>query len=717
MQAAAPQSDHLSCAAPISDDAPPISAPRVVHSLAPGAGGSEGPVLPPVVVAAKVVPAAGGPTTAMAPSIGAVPRQRASRFHNAFDKWCSDNHIVLPKAAKSNECTHYTMDGFKLNIPWRVHDEFLIMYARAVFVDRHDLFFIEKKENLELEDPGNDSVYKFHCDWDFVQLDAVTSEFAVDMLSAFLKVIKAFYPSKSSLTATLMQAPPKPCLGSDGSTPCVKTGVHVVVDNLFVRRAEALTLRAACVTEYRARYGERAAPGNSIEAMFDHCIYMANGLRMAGSKKMVKCSACTRNREPCFVCKGPRRMVMEDRAYIPTHVVTVSSVNGASPEVVVQPIDMALISASASGAAEGGAAGGVGGGVDLSAIARMCSIRTPLRECDVMVRPPGAPVPALTNPLPGSMQKPGAKYDMRYSGAVFKSDSMGLSRYPHDVEPKTEAFCEILAFVRKVSLVYSAIELVSVKSNSDRTRYVCRTRGWGSSYCMNVGRDHTSNTIYFQLDYKKGLSQRCFSNKDCPPGCIKTCRTYESPAVPIPEMLRAALFPAIEPAVKALMPRPRAPASTSGGARAAAAAPRPYAIGSPSSSLGDAPTSSSVDGGGGGAGASAGVSGGAAGLAASGSSGSGAVTASASGSLARKLDSMSMMELVKAQREADGKAGIKSKRMREEITGTPATALKTAMPNVKRAKQAAGGSSLAGATPPSTSAAAPSAPPFIALDT
>lgn len=516
----------------------------------------------------------------------------------AFSLWCDSQKIVLPKAAKSQECTHYTMDGFKMSIPWNLYDDFLHEYGKAVLKDGCDLFMIEKKENLALPNPAADSVYKMHFDFDFVQPDAVSADFVNGMTVAFLQAIKSFYPDKPLLKGVLLQAPSKSCKGADRATECTKTGFHLIVDDLFVKRAEALTLRAACVATYRQKYGERVTPLNSVEDMIDSCVYMENGLRMAGSKKMVKCTACTKSKEPCFVCKGPRRMVVEDRAYMPTHMITDAG--------EVTSIDM-------SG--------------DCDRLMKLCSIRSARTECDVMVRPPGAPVPALAQPQPKSTQKIGDKRDMQYQGAVFKSDAVGLNKYPHEIEASTEVFKEIQSYVRKFHRVYANIELVSIKSNQERTRYVCRTRGWGSSYCLNVGRDHTNNTIYFQLDAKKGLSQRCFSNKDCPPGCAKRCRMYESASVPVPEMLRIALFPLVEDKSAS---GSRASSISDSTERAAAIQVAKLMAAAPAA----APPKSPKD--------------------------LGQMTI-------KQLDSMSMLELAKAQQAYDSKASIKAKRMREEV--------------------------------------------------
>ena len=535
----------------------------------------------------------------------------------AFSVWCDSQKIVLPKAAKSQECTHYTMDGFKMSIPWNLYDDFLHEYGKAVLKDGCDLFMIEKKENLGLPNPALDSVYKMHFDFDFVQPEAVSADFVYAMTVAFLQTIKSFYPDKPSLQGVLLQAPPKNCKGADRVTACIKTGFHLIVDNLFVKRAEALTLRAACVAKYRQQYGERSTPSNSVEDMIDSCVYLENGLRMAGSKKMVKCTACTKSKEPCFVCKGPRRMVVEDRAYMPTHMISDAG------EVV--SMDMS----------------------DFDSVMRLCSIRSARTECDAMVRPPGAPVPALAQPLSKSTQKVGEKRDMRYEGAVFKSDGAGMNKYPHDIDAGTEVFREIQSYVRKFHRVFANIELVSIKSNQERTRYVCRTRGWGSSYCLNVGRDHTNNTIYFQLDAKKGLSQRCFSNKDCPPGCAKRCRMYESASVAVPEMLRIALFPKTEDKSASGSRASSISDSTERAAAVhvaklmapAAAAPIPKSL---------APPKSPQD--------------------------LGKMTS-------KQVDSMSMLELAKAQHTYDSKVVIKAKRMREEVVAGG-----VAMADAKRTK-------------------------------
>jgi hypothetical protein len=547
----------------------------------------------------------------------------------SFSLWCDSNQLVLPRTAKSQECTHYTMDGFKMNIPWAMYDSFLQKYSEAVFKDNHDLFFIEKKENLDLPNPSVDSVYKMHFDVDFVQPEAVTLDFVCDMTATFLNTIKTFYPDKPTLLGILCQAPPKHCKGADQATPCIKTGFHLIVDNLFVKRVEALTLREACVAAYIQKYGERSMPSNSIQDAIDSCVYNGNGLRMPGSKKMVKCTACTKSKDPCFVCKGPRRMVKEDRAYMPTHTISDS---GAVEPVVINE--------------------------DYASIMKLCSIRSPLTECDVMVRPPGAPVSALAQPQPKSIQKVGDKRNLRYEGGVFKSDVVGLNKYPHGIESSTEVFQEIQAYVRKFNRVYANIEICSIRSNEERTRYVCRTRGWGSSYCLNVARDHTNNTIYFELDSKKGLSQRCFSNKDCPTGCTKKCRSFASTSVPLPEMLRAALFPKSPKLASASMSSGSRASSVSdmteraaaihvakmiasSSAAAAAAAEPPLSV-QALDSLNAAPDLSKMS--------------------------------------IKQVDSMSMLDLAKAQKAYDSMAELKAKRMRDEMTS------KVAMPSAKRNK-------------------------------
>ena len=63
-----------------------------------------------------------------------------------------------------------------------------------------------------------------------------------------------------------------------------------------------------------------------------------------------------------------------------------------------------------------------------------------------------------------------------------------------------------------------------------------------NNFCMNVGRNHTSSGIYFQIK-PTGVCQRCFCKKNVTDGRSNgVCGNYSSPEVPLTQILHKSLF-------------------------------------------------------------------------------------------------------------------------------------------------------------------------------
>eukprot|EP00899_Mesostigma_viride_P009535 jgi/Mesvir1/18583/Mv17092-RA.1 len=92
------------------------------------------------------------------------------------------------------------------------------------------------------------------------------------------------------------------------------------------------------------------------------------------------------------------------------------------------------------------------------------------------------------------------------------------------------------------SPIYKAVEkAVRVLAPTAVTKVYQRGQGVNAVYtartkfrhCLNVGREHASNNVWFSLSYH-GVYQRCFDD-----GCVG----YQSDTVPIPEPMHSVLFP------------------------------------------------------------------------------------------------------------------------------------------------------------------------------
>ena len=86
----------------------------------------------------------------------------------------------------------------------------------------------------------------------------------------------------------------------------------------------------------------------------------------------------------------------------------------------------------------------------------------------------------------------------------------------------------------------------TVPSSPDVTvsnRYLVNVAGIGSTYCMNKGAQHTSNSVYFIIT-NSHCYQKCFSLKPEVRAGGTTCAQYKSVGINVPSYVSSVLFPA-----------------------------------------------------------------------------------------------------------------------------------------------------------------------------
>lgn len=96
---------------------------------------------------------------------------------------------------------------------------------------------------------------------------------------------------------------------------------------------------------------------------------------------------------------------------------------------------------------------------------------------------------------------------------------------------------------------YGQIDVVGVYHNlcaqKKPTAYMVQVRGIGASFCFNKNGDHNSNGIYFKIDSKNGIAQRCFCTCADTHGRVtgKPCKDFQGKSYPLPKKLKQILFP------------------------------------------------------------------------------------------------------------------------------------------------------------------------------
>ena len=73
------------------------------------------------------------------------------------------------------------------------------------------------------------------------------------------------------------------------------------------------------------------------------------------------------------------------------------------------------------------------------------------------------------------------------------------------------------------------------------SRILVRVSGPGSTFCINKGDEHTTNSIYFCISEEE-IVQKCFSRKDNVGRSGKTCKEFRSDSKPLSLILKRLLF-------------------------------------------------------------------------------------------------------------------------------------------------------------------------------
>ena len=436
--------------------------------------------------------------------------------------WIDHNRLELPYRAPRGggaavqEPTHYSLNGFKLCVPPHLEPKFDQLYALELARGK-DMYFVQLRKEL----------FVFFFDADVVQPEEASLEWIAGLARTLQRTIREYYPPSTdpaALRVVVLRADPKPAKGADGS-PCVKTGLHIMLPGLVVTAEEALLLRAGCVAALRREHGgERPLPCNVWEDVLDECVYKGNGLRMVGSQKCSRCKCVAERRATCKSCTAGKGFVREGRPYLPALVLR--------DRGVPDPEALARLQ------------------TDYLALVLECSIRTDATHSSPqLVPPPGAPMPLATRgkrPAAAAAAAGGERPEER----DLRAQAGGTAKVPSkfsgggEIKEGTELFGLIEQCIReRVHAMYADVELARVLCDPGQTTYLCKLRACcrGGNWCMKEGRDHTSAQIYFQIT-RAGVSARCYSNKAPVDGRPK-CSTWKSAPVRLPLELQHALFP------------------------------------------------------------------------------------------------------------------------------------------------------------------------------
>jgi hypothetical protein len=441
-----------------------------------------------------------------------------------FKKWTIDH-----ASKKDKPPTHVAMNSGSLSVTLGPEeDHFLLCYSKCLLAG-HRMYFVE-----QLSYSWTPPCFRLFMDLDFKQLVGIT-ERGVEAASTVCNVTVAkFFPGRSS-NCIVASTTYKNCHALDSSgnkLTLVKTGVHLYWPSYFVTPLQCLHIRESIIASLLETFGQRTEPQqNSWADVVDKSVYgeahggKGSGLRMIGSCKTDRCGTCmgkgTEKSEgtKCKTCNGYKRVDDYDnsgrrgRPYMMLCVLCAPDEHGhCTRNVDVEKLYLA----------------------DMHRLILDTKLRTSLTESTLdngFDLPSGAPLYIAPN-------------GRKRTAAVLAPSARGEKH----VDPGKPEYNELQRVIREsFGQIYS--KAIVSKAKEHKGRFVVSVTGSNCRYCQNIGREHRSNNIYFEIT-RDGIIQKCLDRGDFTPEMKHgPCSSYSSFRVPLDPATSASLWPSTKDAV------------------------------------------------------------------------------------------------------------------------------------------------------------------------
>lgn len=401
-------------------------------------------------------------------------------------QWLETQGYLKSASSSAADVSHLFLDGGIACVPEEMTGAFNNLYALCLHKKEDMLFVVEKKT----------PVFRMFFDLD-MRTERPLDDEAILEFSRDIRAAVADFYGDASLTTTV-------CLADssmwDPKTRSWKTGAHLIWPDVATVSADAVRCRDHVLDALKKKDATKTPQFTTpLETVVDKCVLEKNGMRMIGSHKLVPCGACgSSSGRPCQTCGG-RRKVVQRGVYWPRYV--------------VQPDGFPVVQIPE---------------IETLQDARRWVSDTSLR---VRTRPPAA-VPSA----------PRTEADEEV--LLLGETSSSLTRM--SMEPFREG---LEAFAKTLPVQFGPFRFTAMYrgggdcKDDDRTDdnvFIVRTT---ARYCMNLGRCHRSNNVYF-LFSERGAYQMCFCRCQTTEGRKHgLCANFHSQAFPIsPPELKLAMF-------------------------------------------------------------------------------------------------------------------------------------------------------------------------------
>ena len=403
--------------------------------------------------------------------------------------------------------THNQMDGGELSVHGNEYDSFLQVCAECI-CDNEKLFIVEQRSH---------PVYRVFFDIDFCTYNdsALEAHEFYKKLSKFVvaTLYELFNDSVDEFRIVCSTAAPKQI--QKNQREATKYGVHIVAPDLVVNKLMMLRIREAVVQKLQNNF-EKFGP-TSWQDDIDPVVYESSGLRMNYSRKGSRCKCSLKDRDDCDKCNRTGK-IDEGRPYTPLF-----SMNQIFLLVPFDPFD------SSTTCYDG-----------IYQVLKTTSIRSTLQEPNVKFN--DAPPSWFEDPLvapDGLITQPARQKRHRDLNEGISSVENKLENQKDlsssDLYALNNWF-QLMCHKKLLPKEYKKVEIskaFSYTQNSVRSYVIARV---SSQYCMNIGREHSTNTVYllYNMTTQKACMKcycRCLTKegrRSTSKGLVQMCKDFSS---------------------------------------------------------------------------------------------------------------------------------------------------------------------------------------------
>ena len=372
--------------------------------------------------------------------------------------------------------THNLMDGGELSVPENEYERFLRVCAESI-CDGEKLFIVEQRSH---------PVYKIFFDFDIFMHNMI------DKNDFYVKVCRLVVSTLSELfddtvdTFELICSVNEVKQARKNQKECYKYGVHIICPTLIVNKEKMLRVREAVVQKFENNL-DKDGPTAWVDDI-DKVVYESTGFRMNYCRKGSKCKCSQKERDLCEKCGGSGK-VDEGRPYVPFLTMSndysyIAHENNMDFDTVYEMLKKTSIRVSSSS----------------SMVEFNKSPPSWFEDSSLFDAPDGLLMKAspkkrkLTEGLDSVESKLENKKDLSGS-EVFALNTWFQSMCNKKQLPKQ----------------YKGITIqkaFSFTNNNVRSNIIARV---DSQYCMNIGREHATNTVYLLVNtLTKKAVMKCY---------------------------------------------------------------------------------------------------------------------------------------------------------------------------------------------------------------